>query len=106
NPGTKEIRMRQQVGSHESSVAVTSDSHPIAIGNSHLHCFIYRGLRACYDLLDICVVHGLRTPYHRHGRVIKNSISMEDEKQVRDSVDRRKTVGGACKLARRPGHGK
>ena len=74
--------MREEIRRHESAVAVTADANAVAVRNAHLNHLVDRSLGAGDELLDVGVIRRLAGSHDRHGRVVKDRVSLGQQKQV------------------------
>ena len=81
--GAKDIRVREQIGRHECTVAVTSDADTIAIGDTQFDDFIHRSLRTGDELFDIRVIRFLVTfPDNRHRWSIEHAVALRQHEEM------------------------
>ena len=78
----KQRRVGQQIGGHESAVAVAENADAIAVGNPHLNSLVDRRLRVHLQLLHVGIVHGLGVADDRHRGIVEQRIPLQHEQLV------------------------
>ena len=97
----EQARVRQQVRRHERAIAVAADADAIAIADAHIDDLIDGRFGTRDQLLDVFVVGRFAGTDDRHGRVIKNGVTGQQQEQMRIAADEREPIRRTGDLAGR-----
>src|SRR5215472_15317915 len=80
--GTEQVGVRDQVHSHQSTVAVSGDTNTVWISDSEAHGFVDCGLSIGNELVEVGIVSFLWITDDGEGSAIDNRVTSEKQKPV------------------------
>ena len=83
--GREQVGVRQEVGHHETAVAVADDADALGIGDADLDGLGDGGLGVGDELGHEGVVGGLGVADHRHGGPVEHRVALQEEEEVAEA---------------------
>ncbi|KAG0752682.1 hypothetical protein G6F24_013433 [Rhizopus arrhizus] len=79
----EKIGVRDQVGGHQATMAVTGHADAVAVNHTHVHCLVHRRLGVGFQLLQVGVIGVLRVAHDRERGIVDDRVAGQQHQAVR-----------------------